>query len=655
MNALPPSTIYEDVVHKKIVGSLALTDQSMVFHSDVNSANGDGVVGDRAPFSWSIISKHQVSPVKHPKALLKLLMVDGRSNTFQFRERSELDRIRRDITTRLQRYKANRPNEAAASESMSDKNDYNLDQSTMSPQQQQAPPTVPDSSFGNVDASSEGAARTALLAKNSQLRSQHHFLVEETKTLSEEEFWDKNHDLIEEEFARMGGKARTGLSSALQSNLQILNGRITLGVEEMRQIFILYPSVHKAYEEKVPSELSDEEFWKKYLHSEYFHRNRIRLAGSDNTNGADGSSDSKLSQKSVSTGTAGDLFSNYDRKLQAESTDKTAKRKWGTNLAVGQFDLASTYETDRGSLLEGPKDNHPSADDGKGSQVIQKYNRHWAMVMHPDQAEVGSDLMQVARKSALESDPNDSDAKAGGGTNEEMCKLVNFAKAGPTNANHALGTGVEDLDNYEMLTLRNVQRYSQAPHDATSGSEVGTKEAIELIVTKVDAMAASILNKNRQEESQRLVRRRILDDAFPAPDDGRKELLRLSKRMAEDAKSDADALEVVNTLPDDFKKRLHSYFRRSSELLRHFFGLRRLAGAGFSKHPSSDSSSIHADTKINRIVQVMDTLYREMAGHRKGFEQDSIMAQMWDQVMDQLNWALTLHGHRVRNGRCVDR
>ncbi len=66
--------------------------------------------------------------------------------------------------------------------------------------------------------------------------------------------------------------------------------------------------------------------------------------------------------------------------------------------AIGQFDLASTYETERGILLDGPKDNHPEiGDDVKGAKVIQKYNRHWAMVMHPEDATAGSNLMQVAR------------------------------------------------------------------------------------------------------------------------------------------------------------------------------------------------------------------------------------------------------------------
>ena len=658
VDPLPPSkTIYNNVVHRKIVGSLKVSDNSLVFHSD-----RDGAIrgGEQAPFSWSTISKHQVSPAKHPKALLKLLMVDGRSNTFQFRERSELDRIRRDITSRLQQYKAKKfsseaPSTSTPLESLSGKKRPRSDHlSAVS----QSPPTKRnETAFGEVDSSLLATARASLLATNSQLRSQHHLLVEETMTFTEEEFWEKNNDLVEEECARMSGKAKTGTSNLIQSNLQILKGRVTLGVEEMRQIFILYPAVHKAYEEKVPAELSDEEFWKKYLQSEYFHRDRVALGESLENVSAKRNSNALNADGGNNGGqSSDDIFSNYDKKLQEDSSDRTTeKRKWGTNLAAGQFDLTSTFESDRGNLLEGPKDNHPanSADDGKGSQVIQKYNRHWAMVMHPEQAVAGSDLMQVVRKGASESNLNDSDAKVGGGTDEEMRKLVSFAQSTSAAANHAHGSGMEDLNNYEELTLRNVELYQQASRalDVTAGTFAGTKEAIGQIISKLDAIAARIRDHNRIDVSQRHEHSRTIDDAFPSPADGRQELLRLTKRMAEDAKSDADALEVVKSLPEDFKKRLHSYFRRSSELLRHFFGLRRLARNGLSKQASSpDSSRQHADAKIKRIVEVMEALFHEMEEVRKGFEQESIMVQMWDQVLNQLDWAFRLHKKELRDG-----
>jgi hypothetical protein len=51
-------------------------------------------------------------------------------------------------------------------------------------------------------------------------------------------------------------------------------------VEEMRQIFIPLSAVHRAYEEKVPLELSDEQFWRKYL-------NNITEIGADGDGGAE--------------------------------------------------------------------------------------------------------------------------------------------------------------------------------------------------------------------------------------------------------------------------------------------------------------------------------------------------------------------------------
>jgi len=101
--------------------------------------------------------------------------------------------------------------------------------------------------------------------------------VQETQTLTEDDFWKTHQHLLEEEYARISGMTRAGTSTLLQSHLQLLTGRVTLGVEEMRQIFILYPAVHKTNEENIPLELSDEQFWRKYLESEYFHRDRGRL------------------------------------------------------------------------------------------------------------------------------------------------------------------------------------------------------------------------------------------------------------------------------------------------------------------------------------------------------------------------------------------
>ena len=196
--------------------------------------------------------------------MLKIILNDGKSITYQLPSRPELERIRNDINQRL---KAIRSTPSAASVSGKKR-----------PHAATTPTTgLASTSFGELDPTALAVTRSSLLAANPSLRAQHHYLVQETGTLTEDDFWTTHHDLLEEEYARISGMTRAGSSSLLQSHLQLLTGRVTLGVEEMRQIFILYPAVHKAYEEKVPLELSDEQFWRKYLESEYFHRDRGRL------------------------------------------------------------------------------------------------------------------------------------------------------------------------------------------------------------------------------------------------------------------------------------------------------------------------------------------------------------------------------------------
>jgi transcription initiation factor TFIIH subunit 1 len=645
------TSIYANVIHKKEEGDSTLTDTAFCFQpsADLSSIN---------TISWSSISKHQVSPASHSKALLKLLFTDGKSTTFQFPSQTELERIRKDVNTRLQRYRTVHPDNLVTSApraSLQRQSSATLSgQKRRHPEFRQSPMIhgkTTATSFGELDATALAVTRSSLLAANPSLRAQHHYLVEETKTVSEDDFWNTHQDLLEEEYARISGMTRAGTSSLLQSHLQLLTGRVTLGVEEMRQIFILYPAVHKAYEEKVPLELSDEQFWRKYLESEYFHRDRGRVGAASRRGGASGEKQKngingnkhtveEQEARAAAVGTD-DIFSRYDQKLKANMETDNGGRKWGTKLAVGQFDLASTYETERGNILEGPKDNYPPNpnDDGKGYRVIQKYNRHWAMVLHPEEAVAGSNLTRVARKSVTEVLSDDEDAKAGGGEDEDMKRLVGFAASSSADANHALGKGLENSDEYEELTLKNVEAYySGRPAAKDSSMNAPDEETRKRnaffatsMVAKVNALAASV--RDCQQGT-------ILEDAFPPPNLGRDLLMALTNKMAEDSKTDADALEVVKSLPEDFKKRLHSYFRRSSELLRHFFGLRRLAEAqGGGSYTQ----------KLQRIVQGMETVYREMEGMRrelgktKSGEIMQIMQKMCLQIMEQLDSAFKLH------------
>ena len=100
-------------------------------------------------------------------------------------------------------------------------------------------------------------------------------------------------------------------------------------------------------------------------------------------------------------------------------------------------------------------------------------------------------------------------------------------------------------------------------------------------------------------------------------------------------------LQRSTQLPEDFRKRLNTYFRRTSELLRHFYGLRKLEAQG----------NYQNSQKLGRIVQGLEAVYREMETMRKGLPQTEageMMRKMCLPIMDQLDWAFQLH--RDRNG-----
>lgn len=635
---------YETVVHKKLEGKLILSDDNLAFHSSSSSST---TTTSPSPIAWNIISKHQVSPISYPKSLLKLVLVDGRSCTYLFPNRQELEKIRKEITVRLQAYRQAKQQQ----QQRGTKRRHSETTTTNGT-------AGKSSSFGELDPTAMAVTRSSLLAANPSLRAQHQYLVQETETLSEEDFWTTHKDLLEEEYARISGVTKAGTSSLMQSHLQLLNGQhVTLGVEEMRQIFILYPAVHKAYVEKVPLELSDEQFWRKYLESEYFHRDRGRLgAASRNSAGeTTGKKEARntpsLEEQEARAAAVGtdDLFSRYDQKLREAANKDEGVRKWGTQLAVGQFDLASTFATERGNLLEGPKDNHPPSSefDGKGQKVIQKYNRHWAMVMHPKDAVAGSDLMQVARQSVSEVIPGDEDAKFRGGMDADMTKLVGFAMSSPEDANHALGIGMlSNSDEYEPLTLKNIEAYysqhkgAEASSTAIDGEGDGEEDQrkknvviANTLVSKMKALEASIAqNQIRSGGTSQI------EDAFPPAQLGSDLLKALTKKMAQDSKTDADCLEIVNSLPDDFKKKLHSHFRRTSELLRHFFGLRKLAESQGNKAYKQ---------KLAKIVTGMEIVYQDIEGMRKELkatgETGEIMRKMCLQISNQVERAFKLH------------
>lgn len=487
-------------------------------------------------------------------------------------------------------------------------------------------------------------------------------------------------------------------------------GVVHLGVEEIRQIFLMYPAVHRAYEEKVPLELSEEQFWRKYLESEYFHRDRGRIGAhigrvnereqmekerfgkkkrsddddddSKKKKGGDKEShvvmgDDEANTRLAAAGTD-DLFSRYERgltgstmlgttdssnniggKTSLSSSSQSKKKLDSINIAVGQFDLASTAETERGGRFLSGMDLHPPPEQGsQGSRIIDKYNRHWAIVLHPKESTAGVDLSVVAAKSVVEGGSSDGgdngtveeDAKVNGGTDREMRRLIGFADADEGNADFARCTGDDAAEEgtgngYAELHLSNTDAYrgkfgSTLDNSASKNNAEKNLKYAQFLAKDMRANTDSLLKSSTTGKVKGFHDAPVLKQALPEEKIGRPLLEALTKKMAADSQTDADVQQLADSLPEDFRNKLATFFRRSTELLRHFFTLRSVfsddsdGNGGFGRSEKQNA-------KLSNIVKEMEKEYGKMSELTKTLT--LMESKMFRPIMDQLDWAFKLH------------
>eukprot|EP00557_Chaetoceros_sp_GSL56_P003736 CAMPEP_0176496134 /NCGR_PEP_ID=MMETSP0200_2-20121128/11035_1 /TAXON_ID=947934 /ORGANISM="Chaetoceros sp., Strain GSL56" /LENGTH=876 /DNA_ID=CAMNT_0017894073 /DNA_START=120 /DNA_END=2750 /DNA_ORIENTATION=+ len=840
------STSYQNVVHKKIEGTLILNEEALTFYPSSSAAGSAGAGGDSSTavvngngrqsnvdrkyrHSWMTIGKHQVSPASHPRHLLKVLLNVAPSTssssttttssfvTFEFSTRWELERIRKDVSDRLMvARKIHALNTSASgSASVTDsagggtsrkrklENVHREDTSGMSPKELQETSASSSSSssscpnFTTLLPSELCVTCSSILASDRNVRTQHLLLTTGTTAdadadtgtgtgggemeqhaagmdstsmttnptndttavvMEEQDFWSTHSTQISHQSAKILGCVSQGIPSAMKSSLDIqltshnnsVSKPIKLGVEEMRQIFIMYPAVYEAYEEKVPLELSEEQFWRKYLESEYFHRDRGRIGvsarpvdmmttqqdaqssllqvsqsqqqseftSSDATTkqeGGGGGGEKKLQEEEtkkakereesarLGAASSNDIFSRKELELNRKKelgvknklnvVPRQQQQQQQPKLAVGQFDLMATAHTERGSkiLLGSTNDLHPF--DDRGKKVIEKYNRHWAMVLNPNDASAGCDLKALAKKSVQYALQDDDDAKVNGGFGKEMQRLVGFASADDDHVDHVKGIGRrygDDVDNdepyseepvlYEELNLRNVNAYSGNKDSATASSstmfddatlssnpQVNKKDVVfaQLAMDQIKALIAPILDSKKgtttpspnNDAMTPNYNHHHVRNAMPDPKFGRELLMALTKHMVLDSMTDKDTAKMTKSLPEEFRKRLTSYTRRANELLRHFFALRHVIQEEQKETRTTTTTSTNTTSstlnqsssttmKLKRIVQGLEDVYREMEGMRKDLPQTELgekMRKMCLPIMDQLDWAFKLN------------
>ena len=627
------------------------------------------------------ISKHQVSPATHPKSLLKVITNNNNAEkdkkssvayTFAFPDRTSLEGARRDISARLSR---------GGGGSSGGNNSKKRPRETSSP---------PSSHYINLDPVALIATRSSLLASDPALRAQHRLLVLDGNTISEEDFWETHSRLVANEYAKISGKTNKGMSSDIKSSLDLgiastskngggsakkdggagsnRGGIVHLGVEEIRQIFIMYPAVHRAYEEKVPLELSEEQFWRKYLESEYFHRDRGRigshigkvnerermeqerlfgkrskddeknidkdgkkLSSEDKKKKEDAGLNEEEAKNRLAAARSDDIFSWYETGTGRDDHHHHGNRhhkhhhhhhhrKFGTKLAVGKFDLAATDGVERGDRFLG-KDLHPPPEkNSAGARVIDKYNRHWAIVLHPTESKAGVDLGKVAAASAREGAQNDDDddAKVNGGSDREMRQLIGFANANENDADYARGVG-DNNDDLLELHLRNVDAYSgkfgsaEDPSTVKGGeTDAGTQlRYAKFLAASMRSSTEHILREKTTGKAKGFCNAPTLVKPLPDPKIGRGLLEALTKKMAADSQTEADVQQLADTLSEEFKTKLATFFRRASELLRHFFSLRSV----FNENGDGNGGIGQSELQKNRLTNIVKGMEKVSLGH----------------------------------------
>ena len=628
-------------IYKKKNGTLILTDTHLSF----NSAPSPSTNSEQKPLliqlAWSEIAKHQVSPASHPKALLRILLKDStlykKGLAFQLQTRDDLDRVRVSVSAKLNGVKQlnnrKRPrDEGPSSTSSKDRDIKSSDE-------------VSNNSFVKFGKDTLAISRAALLASDDALREQHKLLVS-GNVVSEEDFWSGHRRKLADEAAKVHGKVMKGVESVMRSNLDLSNngGKVRLGVEEIRQIFILYPAVHKAYEEKVPLELSEEQFWRKYLESEYFYSDRGRIGSATQNN--DKVETSQESHAAIAG--AEDIFSRYDVELMKERDERennattnsisSKKRKIGRDLGIGQFDLLKTFEVERPKL--GATDLHPTtSQNSQTARIVKKYNRHWGLVMNFNQAAAGNSLVDMSKPKNNRED--DLSAEVNGGNDEEFERLVKFAECPQNEADHRRARGD---DEFFALSLRDVDVYSSSNTNDSSlkvqNSELLRRDSdlAAFMASRMKTYTNSIYNpsstkglmeRKYAESENSKIAKMGMKCQFPDGRSGQRLLGALTNKIKESTKTEADTMAQVKSLPEQYKREIEKFFLRSSEILRHFYGL----------------LNTDENKKLDKIVDGIRVLYEEIQNLRKllldsGEEGVEIVLSLCLSIIKQLDHAV---------------
>ncbi|ORZ03165.1 hypothetical protein BCR43DRAFT_38191 [Syncephalastrum racemosum] len=207
--------------------------------------------------------------------------------------------------------------------------------------------------------------RRQLLASSRELHTLHMELVMKGKTVSEEEFWSSPYVKRIRQKLKKTAVSREGKQKGKSSKMvELMPGqqegadvKYTLTSQIIHNIFNEFPSVKRAYDLNVPDKLSEQQFWKRFLASEFFHRTRTgarsQMAPYD------------------------DIF---DRCMQEEDEENSRAPDLRMEDIKRAIDLTATQE-DHVDSGNAPDFTMRPGQDAKVLPLIRRFNRHAMRVL----------------------------------------------------------------------------------------------------------------------------------------------------------------------------------------------------------------------------------------------------------------------------------
>jgi hypothetical protein len=331
-------------------------------------------IGETVPKSacaWAIVKDMQTSKMTKPtdKCMMKISMkTSAAALILLFEKAVDRDQAKDTITKMIAPYK-----------------------SRLAPQISSKSTTKPKAST----APAESRRRTKVLAADPKLAQRYTELVK-GGVITEQEFWTQKECRTRINAERWKGQ-KTGESNALMADLRSSSSSsqmisYSLNAKQIHSIFVQYPAVHRAFQDKVPNELTEKEFWLKYVQSRFFHRDRGRQdAGASGVNSDDlftpyDTGGDQLPRQESAKG--GMLRGEVDPLMDLTSTD-------GDMLRVRVHDIEAKTKTSVPAYAA----TKASIKEAQAAAVINKLNRHAFLVLDPpagaNTAQSSNDIIQV--------------------------------------------------------------------------------------------------------------------------------------------------------------------------------------------------------------------------------------------------------------------